>query len=133
MYVDGVRFEYKSNPYEHAKSLGSPEGKANCQFMVAMTLNEGVVLCVPLSKRISGEYFAQIVKKDVKDELVRSKKKSKRILQDGDPSQNSKKAKDELFRQNIRLCGIPARSPGLNLIKNLFNQVRRKIKEDSLA
>lgn len=152
LYVDGVGFEYKSNPYEHAKSLGArewrmegeglninctakgaKEGKTNCQFMVGMTFGEGVVLCVPLTRRISGEYFAQIIKNDVKDALVRSKKKSKRILQDGDPSQNSKKAKDELFHQNIRLFPIPARSPDLNPIENLFNQVRRKIKEDSLA
>ena len=152
MYVDGVGFEYKSNPYEHAKSLGArewrmegeglninctakgaKEGKTNCQFMVGMTFREGVVLCVPLTRCISGEYFAQIMKNDVKDALVRSKKKSKRILQDGDPSQNSKKAKDELFHQNIRLFPIPARSPDLNPIENLFNQVRRKIKEDSLS
>ena len=79
LYVDGVRFEYKSNPYEHAKSLGSREGKINCHVMVGMTCDEGVVLCVPLSKRISGENFVQIIKKDVKDALDRSKKKSKRI------------------------------------------------------
>ena len=46
MYVDGVRFEYKSNPYEHAKSLGTWEGKTNCQLMVGMTFKEGIVLCV---------------------------------------------------------------------------------------
>ena len=151
LYVDGVGFEYKSNPYEHAKSLGSrewrmkseglqlnctskgrKEGKTNCQFMVGMTYEQGVVLCVPLVKRITGEYYSEIIKNNLRDALVRSKKSSKRILQDGDPSQNSKRARDELFRQNIRLFSIPARSPDLNPIENLFNQVRVKIKTDSL-
>ena len=71
--------------------------------MVGMTFEEGVVLCVPLSRRITGEYYSEIIKTNLKEALVRSKKTSKRILQDGDPSQNSKRARDELFRQNISL------------------------------
>ena len=42
---------------------------------------------------------------------------------EGDPSQNSKRARDELLRQNIRLFSTPPRSPDLNPIENLFNQV----------
>ena len=151
LYVDAVGFEYKSNPYEHAKSLGakewrmksegldmdctakgSKEGKTTCQFMVGMTYERGVVLCVPMTSRINGRYFAQLIKNDITEALRQSGKASKRILQDGDPSQNSKIARDELFKQNIRLFSIPPRSPDLNPIENLFNQVRRTIKEDSL-
>ena len=152
LYVDGVGFEYKSNPFEHAKSLGSrewrmaseglklnctskgrKEGKTTVQFIVGMTYEEGVVLCVPMTQRISGQYYAEIIRDHVKDALRRSGKTSKRILQDGDPSQNSKLARKELFKQNIRLFSIPPRSPDLNPIENLFNQVRLKIKADSLS
>ena len=152
LYVDGVGFEYKSNPYEHAKELGSrewrmksegldfnctakgaKEGKKMSKFMVGMSYGKGVILCVPLKRRMCGEYFAQIVRDEILPALHRSGKASKRILQDGDPSQNSKKSLKELYRQNIRLFSIPPRSPDLNPIENLFNQVRMKIKSDSLS
>lgn len=149
--LDGVGFEYKSNPYEHAKSLGSRDWRmlsegldVNCtskgynerktvsSFMFGMTYEKGVVLCVPLEKRITGNYFAELIRTEFKTALAASGKTAKCILQDGDPSQNSKKASDELFKQNIRLFSIPTRSPDLNPIENLFNQVRGTIKKDSL-
>ena len=43
----------------------------------------------------------------------------------------SKKAKDELFRQNIRLFGIPARSPDLNPIELAFNVYKSHLKRNS--
>ena len=150
LYIDAVGFEYKSNPYQHAKSIGSrewrmvsegldvnctskgcKEGKTVSSFMVGVTYEKGVVLCVPLEKRITGDYFAELIRTEIKTALAASGKMAKRILQDGDPSQNSKKARDELFKQNIRLFSIPPRSPDLNPIENLFNQVRRTIKKDS--
>ena len=139
------------NNNEHAKSLGSrewrmvsegldvnctskgcKEGKTVSSFMVGMTYEKGVVLCVPLEKRITGDYFAELIRTEIKTALAASGKMAKRILQDGDPSQNSKKARDELFKQNIRLFSIPPRSPDLEPIENLFNLVRRTIKKDSL-
>lgn len=151
LYLDAVGFEYKSNPFEHAKALGSrewrmvneglnfnctskgrKEGKTVASFMVGMTYDKGVIMCVPIKGKVTGEYFAELIKTEIKEALANSAKSCKRILQDGDPSQNSKKARDELDRQNIRLFKIPPRSPDLNPIENLFNQVRRTIKDDSL-
>ena len=97
-----------------------------------MTYEKGVVLCLPLEKIITGDYFAELIRTEIKAVLAASGKMAKRILQDGDPSQNSKKARDELFKQNIRLFSISPRSPDLNPIENLFNKVRRTIKKDSL-
>ena len=151
MYVDGVGFEYKSNPYDHAKSLGArewrkvkegldinctskgnKEGKTYVKFMVGMSHNTGVVMCEPLTERMSGGYYADLIKNTFGVAFINSGKSSRRMLQDGDPSQNSKKAQNEMDRANIKLFKIPARSPDLNPIENLFNQVRRSIKQDSL-
>lgn len=151
LYIDGVGFEYKSNPYEHAKALtsrewrminegldinctskGKKEGKTVSSFMVGMTFDKGVVMCVPLTQGVTGEYYAELIKTDVKIALQNSGKTCNRILQDGDPSQNSKRARDEFHHQNIKLFKIPPRSPDLNPIENLFNQVRQTIRTDSL-
>ena len=151
MYVDGVGFEYKSNPYDHAKSLGArewrkikeglsvnctakgnKEGKTYVRFMVGISHSAGVVMCEPLTERMSGEYYAELIKNTFGIAMVKSGKSSRRMLQDGCPSQNSKKTQNEMDRANIKLFKIPARSPDLNPIENLFNQVRRSIKQDSL-
>lgn len=151
MYVDGVGFEYKSNPYEHAKSLGAKEwrmsseglhmnctakgakeGKTMCKFMVGMSFDKGVVMCVPLTEKMCGNYYARLIRDEFHVALERCEKPGKRILQDGDPSQNSKAARNELRRQHILLFAIPPRSPDLNPIENLFNQIRRSIKEQAL-
>ena len=84
--------------------------------MVGMTYEKGVVLCVPMERRISGEYYAELIKSEFKAALNRSGKTSMRILQDGDPSQNCKKARDEFLKQLILVFSIPARSPDLTLI-----------------
>ena len=151
MYVDGVGFEYKSNPNEHAKSLGASEwrltnegldfrctakgqkeGKTYAKFMVGMSHNAGVVLAEPLRQRMCGAYYASIVSDKFPAALAASGKRSCRILQDGDPSQNSKRARKAMLNAGVLIFGIPARSPDLNPIENLFNQVRQSIKKDSL-
>ena len=151
MYVDGVGFEYKSNPYDHAKLLGAnewclsnegtsfrctskgkKEGSKQVKFMVAISHNAGVVLCEPLTKNMSGKYYAELVNTKFMNALKATGKASTRILQDGDPSQNSKAARKAMLNLGIMLFSIPARSPDLNPIENLFNQVRALIKKDSL-
>ena len=151
LYIDGVGFEYKQNPHEHARALGSrewrmvneglninctakgmKEGKTCVKFMVGMSYGKGVVTCIPLTQRMCGQYYTDLIKSHFREALRLSGKTCNRILQDGDPSQNSKLARNELNRQHISLFSIPPRSPDLNPIENLFNQVRRTIKEDSL-
>ena len=137
--------------YDHAKSVGSrewrmvneglninctskgqKEGKTCVKFMVGMSYDKGVVMCIPLAQNMYGQYYVDLIKTHFKDALRKSGKTCNRILQDGDISQNSQCARDELNRQHISLFSIPSRSPDLNPIENLFNQVRQTIKEDSL-
>ena len=53
-------------------------------------------------------------------------------LQDGDPRQNSKVAKAAWEKIGCEMFGIPARSPDLNPIENIFHIVRKQLKQDAL-
>jgi len=53
-------------------------------------------------------------------------------LQDGDPRQNSKAARLSWERLGCKMFGIPARSADLNPIENMFNNVRKQLKQDAL-
>ena len=95
LYIDGVGFEYKSNPYDHTKSLGSREWRMIHEglflkrekrrekvvsFMVSMKYGAGVVMWVPLTRRMSGEYFEELVETEIKCALQNSGKTCNRIL-----------------------------------------------------
>ena len=56
----------------------------------------------------------------------------KLFLQDGDPSQNSKKAKAPLDAVGARLFSIPPRSPVMNPIENVFNYIKDKLRQQAL-
>ena len=53
------------------------------------------------------------------------------FFQDGDPTQNSRKAK-KAFDVGSRMFSIPTRSPDINPIENMFNNVRKKLREDAI-
>ena len=109
-YLDSVGFTDKCNPMEYAKSVG-PQGcrKRNeglsitakdkkegmdgrtAHFFVGISYTKGVVLCEQYFEKINGPLFANISRKTFPDALAQSvNPKNKLILQDGDPSQNSK-------------------------------------------
>ena len=52
-------------------------------------------------------------------------------LQDGDPRQNSKAARTEWEKLGCEMFSIPARSPDLNPIENLFHNIRTQLSEDA--
>jgi transposase len=54
-------------------------------------------------------------------------------LQDGDPNQNSRKAKLAMSAVGARNFTIPARSPDLNPIENVFHNVKRQLQDDALS
>ena len=58
--------------------------------------------------------------------------KDKISLQDGDPSQNSRKNNNAMYKMGAKKFSIPARNPDLNLIENVFNYVRTKLNKASL-
>ena len=72
----------------------------------------------------NGRQFARMVRRKFPAALARSSNpQTKRILQDGCPVQNSAKGRRALARIGAMIFKIPARSPDLNPIENLFSQV----------
>ena len=118
-YLDGVSFVYKANPLDQArapkgrvwrrKSEGLKQGclakgrKAGtggkvAKFMVAITYGRGVLVCERYEK-MNGNYFASFIDRNFNSMFARSGKGSSRLwLQDGDPSQNSKAAREAMAR-----------------------------------
>ena len=153
-YLDGASFTHKYNPCDQAMApktmiwrrpnerlkfgltaKGNHEGNGGKQahFMVAISYNRGVVLCEQYMGRLNGEFFADFIRSEfpaVFENCVNPK--GKLFLQDGDPSQNSGKAKDAMYDIGARKFTIPARSPDFNPIENIFNLVKRKLSEDAL-
>lgn len=63
----------------------------------------------------------------------RSGKRSTRLWrQDGDPSQNSKTAREAMGHCNSELLKILPRSPDLNPVEKTFNIVSKKLEKDAL-
>ena len=151
MYIDGVGYEYKSNPYEHSKTpaarewrlkneglnigcttKGKKEGVKQVKFMVGISYNKGVVMCQRITRRMDGARFARMIKGTFPAVLENTiNPSSKHILQDGDPAQNSQKALRAFHSIGARVFGIPARSPDLNPIENFFHLIRRKLLRDA--
>ena len=152
-YLDGVSFVYKAKPLDQArapkgrvwrrKSEGLKQGclakgrKAGtggkvAKFMVAITYGRGVLVCERYEK-MDGNYFASFIDRNFNSMFARSGKGSSRLwLQDGDPSQNSKAAREAMARCQSELLKLCARSPCLNPIENVFNVVSRKLEKDAL-
>ena len=61
-----------------------------------------------------------------------SGKQSRLWIQDGDPSQNSKKAKIAFQCVDAQLLPIPPRSPDCNPIEHIFKQVKDQLNEQAI-
>lgn len=127
-YLDGVSFVYKTNPMDQArapkvrvwrkKSEGLTQGclakgvKAGTggkvvKMMVAISHGKGVVICERYEK-LDAQYFASFIDQNFNTMFLRSSKGLTRLwLQDGDPSQNSKTARDAMARCHCELLKIP--------------------------
>lgn len=113
---------------------GSKEGAVNVNFMVGISYHNGVVLCEQYSGAINGRKMADMIHSAFPPAFQKSiDPKGKRVLQDGCPRQNSKKARDALHSIGAKVLKIPARSPDLNPIENFFNSVTQKLREQALA
>ena len=103
-------------------------------FTVSIAYNKGVVACQQYKGRINGELFAAIVKENFPTWMKHSANPTgKRFLQDGDSSQNSAAAMEAWTELGCTKQDIPARSPDLNPIENMFNEMRRELKEEALS
>ena len=150
MYIDGVGFEFKTKPLDQARApssrewrlkseglkvtmKGKKEGTRNATFMVGMSYRKGVIVCSQYFGSITGKKMAKVIDEDLAPAVERSiEPRARRILQDGCPRQNSKTAIDAFDRNKVKVFKIPARSPDLNPIENLFNTIKKRLRQQAL-
>ena len=150
-YLDGTGFEYKTNPFESARTpkskewrlnneglsftqKGKKEGVVNTNFMVGISYDKGVVLCSHYEGAITGSKMANIVSEDFEEALSSSNgPKVKRILMDGCPRQSSKVAFRAYDAVGAKVMVLPPRSPDLNPIENFFHLVKNAIRKEAIS
>lgn len=152
-YLDGTSFVFKTNPLDQAcaprgrvwrkrseglalgcTAKGSKVGTGGrvVKLMVAISYNEGVVVCEPYQE-LNGDYFADFIRRKFVAMFARADKEGSRLfVQDGDPSQNSRAARDAMREVQAELFPIPARSPDLNPIENIFKLVGDRLRADAV-
>ena len=152
MYLDGVGFEWKTNPLASAAGTrsmgwrkpsqgldinqtakGKKEGKVNAYFYVGISWNKGVVTCKAYTGRMNKEkYFEHILPSIVSGMNDSINPLGKRLLQDNCSIMNSALVRDGLHDAGIKLFQIPARSPDINCIENVFHAMRKAIQKDAI-
>ena len=152
-YFDGVGFAHKFNPFAEAVSTssmawrlpgegleittkGKKEGSGGkmANFFVAISHGRGVVLCKQYPWTVTGERFAGFIRNVFPSVFEKCDVQPSEglWLQDGDPRQNSKKAKEAWEELGCSVFNIPARSPDLNPIENIFHIVRERLTVEAL-
>ena len=153
-YLDGVGFTHKTHPLDQAlaprsmswrkpndgldfnfTAKGSHVGSGGkvAHFMAAIAHGKGVILAEQYEGKINGEKFSDFIRSRFPTMFENSaNSRGKLFLQDGDPSQNSKVARDAMEDVGARKFSIPARSPDLNPIENVFHNVKDKLREDAI-
>jgi hypothetical protein len=154
-YLDGASFTHKYHPLDQAqapktriwrrpnerlsqgltaKSAHEGVGGRQAHFMVGIGYSKGVVFCEQYLGRLNGQKFAEFVRTHLPQAFRDGNNpRGKVFLQDGDPSQNSKKAKRALIEIGASKFSIPARSPDLNPIENIFHLAKAKLQEDAIV
>jgi len=154
-YFDATSFHHKTHPKQNALTLkgrvwrkhneglsfgctakGRKVGSGGRVVRVhaAISYGNGVVLAKPY-KKLTGKRFAKFVKKEFDGVFGRCQGdhiKPRVFVQDGDPSQNSARVRRALSRINATIQQIPARSPDLNPIENIFHILGNRLNEDAL-
>ena len=152
-YLDGVSFIHKSDPLMAAvqpksrvwrtkgeglkfTAKGSkclPEGK-RLHLIVAIAYGKGVILKEPYEK-MNGNFFYNFIKTHFNLTFGKAGRKAyrKRIfVMDNDPCQTSRKAMSAINQIECELHQIPARSPDLNPIENVFHLIKKKLEKDAI-
>ena len=150
MFLDGVSFVHKTNPFMKAvnqgnvgyrkvdeglkvTAKGAKEGVngKTAHFFVGISHGKGVVFCKQFNSKYNGRNYAEWIKTEFPP-IFRRVGKGRDFVQDGDPVQNSAVVKTALQRMRANVVSIPARSPDLNPIENVFNNVRRALSDQAL-
>ena len=149
MFLDGVSFVHKTNPFYSGRNhlrvgyrkrneglkvttKGAKEGVGGktLTFYVGISWGHGVVFCRPFEGTFSGATFAAWAEREL-PAAFEWIDKGKRFVQDGCPVMNSKVVKSAYTRMGAEVCSIPARSPDLNPVENVFNNIRRELRNDA--
>ena len=153
-YLDGTGFAHKTNQCKSARThrtrmwrkkgeglkreytaKGKKEGTEGrvARFMVAIAHNKGVIKCFHYDGNINADTFSDFVKNHFPEMFETGNNSTGRLfLQDNDPSQNSRMAQDAMDAIPCRLFKIPARSPDLNPIENVFHLVGKQLRQDAM-
>jgi len=114
------------------KGAHSGSGGRVAKFTVAVSYGNGVILCEQYEK-LNGRYFKSLVRREFPRMFnIAAKGGPKLFIQDGDPSQNSCIACAAWPKLGAKLISIPARSPDINCIENIFNIIKGILKNDAL-
>ena len=154
-YFDGVGFVHKFHPLDQAMAprtkgwarrkeglkyqktaKGKREGDNGrvAHFLCAISYERGVIIAEQYFGNLNGEFFADFVRRKFPEMFAQSvNPRGKLFLQDGDPSQKSALSKKAVYDVNGKEMCIPARSPDLNPIENVFHNVKRKMRQDALT
>ena len=152
-YLDGVSFVHKYNPWDQARapkgrvwrrkseglepgctSKGAHVGTGGrlVKLFVAISFQQGIVCCEQYEK-LNGDYFKDFVLQHFPKLFNNCRKSHSRwFIQDGDPSQNSLKARKAMELVGAKLLAIPPRSPDLNPIENVFHLIKKLVDRDAL-
>ena len=153
-YLDGVSFVHKYNPMSNAASSnskvwrkrgeglkftakGSKElpGGRRVHALVAVSYGKGVILNEPYTK-MDGQFFANFIRK--KFNLCFGKAGPKHggrrlFVMDNCPCQTSKVAMASLGQVEAEMLKIPARSPDINPIENIFHLVKSQLNKQAVT
>ena len=151
MYLDGVGFEWKANPCKsapgrrakgwrkpsqgldlHQTAKSKKEGKKNAHFYVGIAHGRGVVCCKPYTGRMNAERYCEEIVPAIVAGMGSHNPMNKRVLQDNCKIMNAASVKEALADEDIRLFKIPARSPDINCIENLFHAMRKAIQQEAV-
>ena len=146
-YLDGVSFVYNGKPLSDVVKLrsriwrkgqeglqittkGSKDlaGGRRLHLIVPIGYGRGVICAGPYEK-MSGEYFARFIRRNfpILFEISgKNEEEPKLFVMDNDSSQTSAKAKCALCHAKCKMVQIPARSPDLNPVENVFHILRRQ-------
>ena len=139
--MDGAGFVHTMNPFDQTRApramvwrkpgqgfdfsftgKGSHEGTGGtvAHFMAAIAYGKGVIAAEQYHGRINAEKFSSFVCEHFASMFKKSSNsRGKLFLQDGDPSQNSVKARSAWDEVGARKFTIPASSSDLNPNENI--------------
>ena len=116
-----------------AKGSKDLAGGKRLHMMVAIAY--GKELYRQSYEKLNGQFFADFIKQHFNVTFARAGPKNNRkrlFVMDNDPSQNSRVARAALEQVECELVSIPARSPDLNPMENIFHIVKSELEKNAI-